>query len=84
MMLEWKEQVHEVNDMMDLGDQGIVYALKDCHLMKFLMCPYMWVQPLLLETLVNMWDVDCQHFVVNDQILNLEFNDIYFQMRISR
>lgn len=48
-MLEWKERDHEVNDMMDLGDQGIVDALMDCGLLKIFMCPNMQAQPLLLE-----------------------------------
>ena len=32
----------------------------------------------ILQTLMNMWDPDREHFIVQDQILNLEMEDMYF------
>lgn len=40
------------------------------------MCLNMWSQPLLLQHLVVMWDPDVGHFMVGDQILQLEIEDI--------
>jgi hypothetical protein len=34
----------------------------------------------MLQKLVDTWDVDRQHFVVQDQVLTLEIKDIYFLM----
>jgi hypothetical protein len=37
----------------------------------------------MLQKLVDMWDADQQHFVVQDQVLTLEMEDIYFFMGLS-
>jgi hypothetical protein len=34
--------------------------------------------------MVAMWDVDSQHFVVGDQILQMDVDDIYFLTGLSR
>ena len=53
-------------------------------LLKFFMCPRMRAQPMLLERLVAMWDADSQVFMVRDQELALEVEDIYFITGLSR
>lgn len=83
-MLEWKEHEHELNDQAALGDQATMDALRNYGLLKFFMCPGMRVQPLLLERLVAMWDVDSQLFMVRDQEFTLEVDDIYLIMRLSQ
>lgn len=40
-MLKWKEREHEMNDFMDLEDQGTIDALGNCGLLKFFLCPNM-------------------------------------------
>ena len=52
-----------------LGERGLY---------KFFMCLNMRSQPLLLQHLVDMWDPDAGHSMVDDNILRLELEDIYF------
>ena len=68
-MLEWKEQEHEMNDQEALNDHANIVALRNCGPQKIFMCPGLRAQPLLLQRMVAMWDVNSQHFVVDDQIL---------------
>lgn len=82
-MLEWKECEYELNDQVALGDQETIDALHNCGLLKFFMCPRMRAQPLLLQRLVAMWDANSQLFMVEDQELALEVEDIYFNMGLS-
>jgi hypothetical protein len=65
-MLEWKEHENEVNDQVALGDQETIDALRSCWLLKKFMCLETWVQPMLLQRLVAMWDADSQLFMVKD------------------
>jgi hypothetical protein len=83
-MLECKESEHELNDQAILGDQETMDALRNCGLLKNFMCPGMQAQPMLLETLVAMWDIESQLFMVGDQELTLEVEDIYFITILSR
>lgn len=41
------------------------------------MCLNMWSQPLLLQHLVDMRELDVGRFMVGDQILRLEIEDLY-------
>ena len=82
-MLEWKEHEHEENDLMAVGNLDTMEALNNCWLLKFFLCPNMRAQSLLLAQLVNMWDPNSQHFVVRDEILMVEIEDIYFLMGLS-
>lgn len=82
-MLEWKEREHELNDQVALNDDATLEALRNCGLLKFFMCLGLRAQALLLQRMVAMWDFDSQHFVVGDQILEIEIEDIYFLNRLS-
>ena len=82
-MLEWKEWDHELNDQVALNDNATIDALCNYGLLKFFMCPGLQAQPLLLQRLVVMWDSDSQHFVVGDQVLEMDVDDIYFLTRLS-
>lgn len=59
-------------------------VLHECDLYKFFLCLNMQSQPLLLQHLVDMWDPNVGHFIVGDQILRLEIDDIYFLTRFFR
>ena len=83
-MLESKEQEHELNDQEALNDHATIIALRNCGLLKFFMCPGLRAPPLLLQRMVAMWDVDSQHFVVGEQILEMDVDDIYFLTGLSR
>ena len=83
MMLEWWEKEHELDDALALNDDVTVNVLRECSLYKFFFCLNMRSQPLLLQHLVDMWDRDAGHFMVGDQILQLEIEDIYFLTELS-
>jgi len=83
-MLEWKEREHEVNDQAALGDRATIVSLRNCGLLKFFMCPGLRAQPLLLQRMVAMWEPDSQRFLVRDQYLDIEVDDIYFLTGLSR
>ena len=83
-MLEWKERENELNDQEALNDRAIIVTLWNYGLLKFFMCLGLWAQPFLLQRMVAMWDVDSQHFIVSDQTLEIEVDDIYFLTRLSR
>ena len=83
-MLEWKEREHEVNDQVALGDRATIVSLQNYGLLKFFMCPGLRVQPLLLQRMVAMWEPDSQCFLVGDQYLEIEVDDIYFLTGLSR
>jgi hypothetical protein len=83
-MLEWREHEHELNDNSTMDEPPTLDAFRNCGLLKFFMCQNMRAQPAMLQTLVNMWNLDKQHFIVQDHILTLEMEDIYFLTRLSR
>ena len=83
-MLEWKEQEHEVNDQATLGDWATIVSLQNCGLLKLFMCLGLQAQPLLLQRMVVMWEPDSQRFLVGDQYLEIEVDDIYFLTGLSR
>ena len=37
----------------------------------------------MLEWLIKIWDPDGKHFMVRDQVLKLDIEDIYFLTRLS-
>jgi hypothetical protein len=82
-MLEWKEREHEVNDQATLGDRATIVSLRNCRLLKFFMCSRLRAQPLLLQRMVAMWEPDSQRFLVDDQYLDIEIDDIYFLTGLS-
>lgn len=69
---------------MALNDDATIDALRNCELLKIFMCSGLRAQPLLLQRMVAMWDFDSQYFVVGDQILEVEIDDIYFLTGLSR
>ena len=82
-MLEWKELEHEVNDQEALNDRATIVSLRNCGLLKFFMCPSLRAQPLLLQRMVTMWDIDSQRFMVREQTLEIEVDGIYFLIGLS-
>ena len=75
---------HVLGDALELCDDDMVNVFQECGLYKFFMCPNMLSQPLILQHLVDMWDLDAWHFMVGDQILLLEIEDVYFLNGLSR
>ena len=83
-MLEWKEWENELNDQVALNDNATIDALCNYGLLKFFMCPGLRAQPFLLQRMVAMWDFNSQLFMVGDQVLEMDIDDIYFLMGLSR
>lgn len=77
-MLEWQEREHEQDDALALGNDIMMNALRECGIYKFFMCPNMHSHPMLLQPLVDMWDVEAGHFMVGDQFFCLEMKYFYF------
>ena len=82
-MLEWKEREHKANNQGTLNDCATMVSLCNCKLLKFFMCPGLREQPLLLQHMVGMCDIDSQCFMVKDQALDIEVDDIYFLTGLS-
>jgi hypothetical protein len=82
-MLEWREHDHELNDNATMDDPPTLETLWNCGLLKCFLCQNMQAQPAMLHTLVNMWDSERQHFIVQDHILTLEMEDMYFLLGLS-
>ena len=58
-------------------------SLHNYGLLKFFMCPGLRAQPLLLQRMVGMWEPDSQCFLVGDQVLDINVDDIYFLTGLS-
>ena len=83
-MVIWKEWEHEVLDFQAVNDPAIVEALQNYGLLKYFRVPGMKAYVRLLEYMIDMWDLEQQHFVVGIQTLPIEIEDIYFLTGLSR
>ena len=68
----WKESEHETTNFQAVSDLAIVEALLNYGLLKFFRVPTMKAYIYLLEYIIDMWDLDQQHFVVGTHILTLD------------
>jgi hypothetical protein len=58
-------------------------ALKICRLYNFLALKGMRAQVILLQMLVDYWDLDSESFNLDGKPLRIEVEDIYFLVRLS-
>ena len=72
-----------MNDQAALSERATIVSLRNGGLLKIFMCPGLRAQPLLLQQMVAMWEPDSQRFLVGDQLLDIEVDDIYFLTRLS-
>jgi hypothetical protein len=84
MVLEWREQEHEEDNVNAKNHPPTIDALRDCGLLKYFRIPGMKAQVRLLEFLVRMWDPDQQVFNVGAHTLSIDIEDIYFLTGLSR
>ena len=68
-MVIWKEREHEVLDNQDANDPATIEALRNCRLLKYLRISGMKAHVQLLEYIIEIWDLDQEHFVVGVHIL---------------
>ena len=82
-MVIWKEREHEVPYNQATNDPATIEALWNCRLLKYFRIPGMKVHIRLLEYIIDIWDLDQEHFVVGVHILPIEVEDIYFLTGLS-
>ena len=82
-MIKWKEQEHEINDLAALRSPRTRTTLRDCGLLKFFKLQKMKKEILLLEHIINLWDVAEQGFWIGTQLLTIELEDVYFLTSLS-
>jgi hypothetical protein len=84
MYVHWREREHEEVSELVAGDPNVVAMLMQCGLLKLFHCPFMQVQPRLLNALVNYWHPDAEAFMLEGQSLVSATEDIYFLTGLSR
>jgi hypothetical protein len=84
MYVHWREREHEEVGELVAGDMNVMAALMQCGLLKFFMCPFMQVQPRLLNVLVDYWHPDAEDFMLEGQSLVPTTEDIYFLNGLSK
>jgi hypothetical protein len=49
MYVQWREREHEASNELVVADPNVVAVLMQCSLLKLFLCPFMHVQPRLLN-----------------------------------
>ena len=83
-MIEWKEQEHELDDLVALRSPRMRAMLRACGLLKFFKLQKMKKEILLLEHIISLWDVAEQGFWIGTQLLTIELEDVYFLTSLSK
>lgn len=81
MVIEWHERYHQYEDDIILMDANTVNAFRNYEILKFFKIPNMRSQKQLL---IEYWDPIEDSFIIDEDILHLEINDIYFLTGLSR
>jgi hypothetical protein len=84
MYVHWREREHEAISELVARDPNVVVVLMQCGLLKFFLCPFMRVQPRLLNALIDYWHPDAKAFMLEGQSLVPTTEDIYFLTGLSR
>jgi hypothetical protein len=77
-MIEWQEREHEIDDLAALRIPRTRATLRACGLLKFFKLQKMKKEILLLEHMIELWDVVEQGFWIDTQLLTIELEDVYF------
>ena len=64
MYVHWREREHEDIDILVDEDPTTMSALRKCGLWNFFWCPFMRVQPRLLNALVDYWHPNIEAFML--------------------
>ena len=84
IVIEWCEREHEGADNEALNHPNTVNALRQCGMLKYFQIYFMRSETALLQLLIGYWDPDRLLFMVDDEPLPLEVEDIYFLTGLSR
>ena len=83
MVIEWRECEHEGADIEALNHLDTIDALRQCGLLKYFQISSMRSETSLLQLLIGYGDPDRLLFMVDDEPLPLEVEDIYFLIGLS-
>jgi hypothetical protein len=83
MVIEWREREHEGADNKALNHPDTVDALRKYGILKYFHISSMRSETSLLQLLIGYWDLDRLLFMVDDEPLPLEVEDIYFLTGLS-
>ena len=78
IVIEWREREHEEVDVAVERDVRAQKYLQICGIYKFWAIKGMRAQVILLQTLINYWDLDAEAFNIDGKPLRIEVDDIYF------
>ena len=84
MVIEWRERENEGANNEALDHLDTVDTLRQCGLLKYFHISSMRSETSLLQLLIGYWDPDRLLFMVDDEPLPLEVEDIYFLTGLSR
>lgn len=84
MVIKWHEHEHEGADNGALNHPDTVNALRQCGLLKYFQISSMRSETSLLQLLIGYWDPNRLLFMVNDEPLPFEVEDMYFLTGLSR
>jgi hypothetical protein len=84
MYVQWREREHEATNELVAADPNVLAVLMQCGLVKFFLCPFMCVQPRILNALVDYWHPDAEAFMLEGKSLVPTTEDIYFLTSLSR
>ena len=84
MVLESREREHEDMDQYSLQDGPTMQVLRKSVLLKFLCTSNMRANVHFVERLINYWDHDLGAFDIQEEILEVLVEYMYFITRLSR
>jgi hypothetical protein len=84
MYVQWREREHEAVSELVVADPNVVAVLMQCGLLKFFLCPFMCMQPRLLNALTDYWHPNVEAFMLEGKSLVPTTEDIYFLTGLSR
>ena len=83
-MVIWKEREHETKNFQAVSYPTTIEALLSYGLLKYFRVPVMKAYIRLLEYIIDMWDLEKQHFLFGTHTLTIDIEDIYFLTGLSR
>ena len=83
MVIEWCELEHQGANNQALNDPDTMNVLRQCGLLKYFQIPLMRSETSLLQLLIRHWDPDRSQFIIDDESISFEVEDIYFLTGLS-
>lgn len=83
MVIEWQEREHEGADNEALDHSDTIDTPRQCGLLKYFRISSIRSETSLLQLLIGYWDPNHLLFMVDDEPLPLEVEDMYFLIGLS-